>query len=160
MILYHGSNLAVESPKILMPNRFLDFGSGFYTTSNRLQARNFADKVTARKRQGVSTVSVYEFEEASFSKLKTLGFESANDAWLDFVSDNRNGVPQDEKYDLIFGPVADDDVFRTFLLYSSGVLSKEQTLEFLKVKKLFNQYVFASEKALGYLKFVRAECSE
>ena len=157
MILYHGSNLAVKSPEIITPNRFLDFGSGFYTTSNLAQAKNFADKVTARKKEGKSTVSVYEFDEACLSELKALGFESADEAWLDFVSDNRNGVERKEQYDLIYGPVADDDIFRTFILYSTGVLNREQTLEALKIKKLFNQYVFASEKALRYLKFVRAE---
>ena len=157
MILYHGSNLAVKSPEIITPNRFLDFGSGFYTTSNLAQAKNFADKVTARKKEGKSTVSVYEFDEACLSELKALGFESANGAWLDFVSDNRNGVERKEQYDLIYGPVADDDIFRTFILYSTGVLNREQTLEALKIKKLFNQYVFASDKALRYLKFVRAE---
>lgn len=96
MILYHGSSLAVESPEIITPNRFLDFGSGFYTTSNLIQAKNFADKVTARKKEGKSTVSVYEFDEACLPELKALGFESANGAWLDFVSDNRNGVERKE----------------------------------------------------------------
>lgn len=157
MILYHGSNLAVKSPEIVTPNRFLDFGSGFYTTSNLAQAKNFADKVTARKKEGKSTVSVYEFDEACLPELKALRFESADGAWLDFVSNNRNGVERKEQYDLIYGPVADDDIFRTFILYSTGVLSREQTLEALKIKKLFNQYVFASDKALRYLKFVRAE---
>ena len=31
---------------------------------------------------------------------------------------------------------------------------KEQTLEALKIKKLYNQMVFTSEKALSYLKFI------
>lgn len=57
-------------------------------------------------------------------------------------------------YDLIFGPVANDDVYATFTLYSAGVLTKEQTLEALKVKKLYNQMVLISEKALGYLKYI------
>lgn len=38
MILYHGSNVQVSMPKILVTNRMLDFGAGFYTTSNRQQA--------------------------------------------------------------------------------------------------------------------------
>jgi len=29
MILYHGSDVVVEHPKILLPNRYLDFGDGF-----------------------------------------------------------------------------------------------------------------------------------
>lgn len=157
MILYHGSNLAVEEPKILVSNRYLDFGTGFYTTSNLSQARNFADKVTARKGEGKGTVSKYEFEENSLAELKVLSFKSADEAWLDFVSNHRNGVPCSEEYDLIYGPVADDDIFRTFILYANGILSKEQTLEMLKIKKLFNQYVFASYKALENLKFIGVE---
>lgn len=157
MILYHGSNLVVESPQIIAPNRFLDFGCGFYTTSNLNQAKNFADKVVARKKEGTSIVSVYDFDERGLQELRTLSFDSANEEWLDFVSKNRNGAAIPEKYDLIYGPVADDDIFRTFALYSSGVLTKEQTLEALKIKNLFNQYVFSTEKALSFLKFVRAE---
>ena len=34
MILYHGSNIVVEKPMILIPNPYLDFGAGFYITSN------------------------------------------------------------------------------------------------------------------------------
>lgn len=35
MILYHGSNLVVSKPKLIQQNRFLDFGFGFYTTTNK-----------------------------------------------------------------------------------------------------------------------------
>ena len=35
-----------------------------------------------------------------------------------------------------------------------GVLTKEQTLEQLKIKKLYNQLVLTSEKALSYLHFL------
>ena len=157
MILYHGSNLMVKEPRILTPNRYLDFGTGFYTTSNLSQARNFADKVAARKGEGKSTVNKYVFDENALDKLNVLAFESADEAWLDFVSDNRNGILRDAKYDLIYGPVADDDIFRTFILYSTGVLSKEQTLEALKIKRLFNQYVFASDQALQSLTFIGTE---
>jgi len=65
-------------------------------------------------------------------------------------------VPKDN-YDLIYGPVADDDIFRTFILYSTGVLTREQTLEALKIKKLFNQYVFKTDKALRMLKYIGVE---
>jgi hypothetical protein len=54
---------------------------------------------------------------------------------------------------MIYGAVANDDVYRTITLYMTGVLSKSQTLEALKIRKLFNQLVFATDKALEYLKF-------
>ena len=52
MILYHGSNVTVEQPKLIKQNRYLDFGFGFYTTTNRNQAVNFAQKVTHRRKKG------------------------------------------------------------------------------------------------------------
>ena len=61
-----------------------------------------------------------------------------------------------EKYDLIIGAVANDDVYRTLQVYSAGLLTKEQALEMLKIKKLFNQYVFATQEALQFLKFIEA----
>lgn len=50
MILYHGSNLTVSEPKLVVQNRFLDFGYGFYTTTNIVQAKGFATKVTKRRK--------------------------------------------------------------------------------------------------------------
>lgn len=155
MILYHGSNTIVSEPKLVRQNRFLDFGFGFYTTTNKIQAIGFADKVTKRRREGTKAVSIYKLDEAkAFADCCVLQFDSPNEAWLDYVSDNRSGSYTGEHYDFIFGPVADDDVYTTFTLYTAGVLSKEQTLDALKIKKLYNQLVLSSEKALSYLKFI------
>lgn len=155
MILYHGSNIVVSEPKLIQQNRFLDFGFGFYTTTNKLQAVSFADKVFKRRGVGARIVSVYEFnEEIAFAECSLLRFDSPNEAWLDFVSENRAGKYNGAKYDLIYGPVANDDVYTTFTLYNAGALTKEQTIETLKIKKLYNQLVFSSEKALSYLNFI------
>ena len=86
-----------------------------------------------------------------------LKFESPNEAWLDFVAANRQGIYTGKQYDMIYGAVANDDVYRTITLYLTGILNKEQTLEALKIRKLFNQLVFASEKALSYLVFKGCE---
>ena len=87
-------------------------------------------------------------------------FESANEEWLDFVSENRSGNYNGKIYDVIYGPVADDDVYTTFALYQSGALTKEQTLETLKIKKLYDQMVFTTEKALSYLRFIGTVAEE
>lgn len=155
MILYHGSNLVVSEPRLIQQNRFLDFGFGFYTTTNKVQAVSFADKVTKRRRSGEKAVSIYEIdEELAFTECSVLRFDCPDEAWLDFVSDNRSGNYEGDSYDFIFGPVANDDVYRTFTLYTAGLLTKGQTLEQLKVKKLYNQLVLATEKALSYLHFI------
>lgn len=155
MILYHGSNLTVSEPKLVIQNRFLDFGFGFYTTTNKIQAVGFADKVTKRRKEGIPSVSIYEIDEKkAFSECTVLRFDAPDESWLDFVSDNRAGKYTGKSYDFIYGPVANDDVYTTFTLYSAGVLTKEQTIETLKIKKLYNQLVLTSDKALAYLKFI------
>jgi len=45
MQLYHGTNIRFETPKIITPNRALDFGAGFYTTSDIEQAAMWAKVV-------------------------------------------------------------------------------------------------------------------
>lgn len=156
MILYHGSNVTVEKPVLVKQNRFLDFGFGFYTTTNKEQAKDFAVKVTDKRKNGTATLNIYEVDETkAFAECKVLPFDEPDEAWLDFVAQNRQGMYSGEKYDLIYGPVANDDVYRTITLYMTGILSKEQTLEALKIRKLYNQLVFTSEKSLGYIKFQR-----
>ena len=155
MTLYHGSNIVVSEPKLVIQNRFLDFGYGFYTTTNKIQAMGFAYKVTKRRKAGYPVVNMYEIDESkAFKECTLLFFDSPNGAWLDFVSDNRSGHYTGKSYDMIYGPVANDDVYTTFILYYSGVLSREQTIEALKIKQLYNQLVLTSQKALSYLKFV------
>ena len=154
MILYHGSNVTVEKPMLVEQNRFLDFGYGFYTTTNKHQAKDFALKVTDKRKIGVATLNIYEINEIiAFKECKLLSFDAPDEKWLDFVSQNRNGTYSGEKYDLVYGAVANDDVYRTVTLYMTGILSKEQTLESLKIKKLYNQLVFTTEKSLEYIKF-------
>lgn len=157
MKLYHGSNMKVETPKLIIQNRFLDFGYGFYTTTNNSQAESFAKKVAARK-GGIPTVNVYEIEDSIVSGLlKIKRFDYPDEEWLDFVCAHRNGTYEGEQYDLIIGAVANDDVYRTLQVYQAGLLPKEHALEALKIKKLFNQYVFATEEAIELLKFINAK---
>lgn len=42
MLLYHGSTEIIEFPKLIKSDRFLDFGNGFYTTTNLEQAIRWA----------------------------------------------------------------------------------------------------------------------
>ena len=154
MILYHESNMVVKQPKLIKQNRFLDFGFGFYTTTNREQAKNFALKVVQRRKSGEATLNIYSIEEnEAFKKCSLLRFETPDEKWLDFVSANRQGNYQGKHYDLIYGAVANDDVYRTITLYMTGILSREQALTALKIRKLFDQMVFATEKSLKYLHF-------
>jgi len=158
MIVYHGSNVEVASPKILAASHSLDFGPGFYTTLFKGQAEDFARKVVLRKGTGRPTVSIYEIDEkVAFPLCDVLTFDRPNDVWLDFVCSNRDGANVTKGRDMIFGPVANDDVYHTFALYRNGDLTREETLARLKVKKLYNQLVFATDKALQFIHFKESE---
>ena len=157
MTLYHGSNVEVREPKILLPNRALDFGPGFYTTLFRGQADDFAHKVALR-RGGAPVLNVFTIDETTaFAACDVLRFDKPDDVWLDFVCANRDGENRAKGRDLIFGPVANDDVYRTLALYREGELSRGETLARLKIKQLYNQLVFATEKALSFIRFDHAE---
>ena len=69
MVLYHASNCEVKMPMLVASNRLLDFGPGFYTTTNREQAVRFAKGVVS-KRGGDPFLNVYEFDaDAAYAGL-------------------------------------------------------------------------------------------
>ena len=156
MQIYHGTNIIIEHPKIINRFKTLDFGEGFYTTENENQARDFAVKVCERRSPTTyPVVNCYEFNE-DFNKFSVLKFDAPDEKWLDFVVERRKGIILKEKYDLIIGPVADDDVFGTIILYEAGQLDKESAIKSFKVKKLYNQVVFCNELVLSSLFFVKS----
>lgn len=157
MFLYHGSNMAVVKPELIEQTRGLDFGAGFYLTTREEQARAFSEDVTYRRKKGVPTVSIYEYDEVSARQLLDITvFTEANEQWLEFVRDNRLKIYTGKQYDVIIGPVADDRVFLTLQGLIVGQFSVEAAIIMLKPYKLYDQYCMATEKALSTLKFVRA----
>ena len=107
MQLYHGSIEVIEHPKILDQQRLLDFGKGFYTTTNKEQAERWA---AIKQKRAIKTtkafVTVFELDELLLKsdtfKLKI--FKQADEEWLDFVIHNRS-VDSAADYDLVVGPL-------------------------------------------------------
>lgn len=155
MILYHGSNIAVTEPQIIVSNRALDFGAGFYTTSSEEQAVRWAKLQALRRGKGVPTVSVYEFDDAKADDLAILRFPSADADWLRYVTDNRKSAYSGEKYDVVIGPVANDNTMPVISDYMAGTINVETALIFLKPQKLADQYAFLTWKGLSMLRYVR-----
>jgi hypothetical protein len=154
MIIYHGSNEVVKQPKILQSERMLDFGAGFYTTSNREQAIRWAKRVAERRESNDKLISVYEFDlETAKREVSILRFDEPDEAWLDFVCLNRSGREVTKPYDIVFGPVANDQVYRVIQFYENGVYDKTEAIRRLKVEKLFDQILFHTERALVYCRF-------
>ena len=76
---------------------------------------------------------------------------------MDFISANRIGRTPPEPYDIVIGPVADDAVAATIVLYEQGLLDKEATIKQLRVQKLFNQILFHTENSLKFCRYIRHE---
>ena len=108
MYLYHGSNMKVETPQLILSNRTLDFGSGFYTTSDESQATRWAKLQTKRRKKGEAVLSIYDFDEEQAAELALLRFEEADQKWLNFVTQNRKNLYNGDKFDIVIGPVAND----------------------------------------------------
>lgn len=153
MILYHGSNVTVKEPKIIKSKRLLDFGTGFYLTSDFEQAKKWAMRTTKRREVGVPTISVFDFEENKLQEMTVLFFDSANIEWLKYISLNRTDKTAQDTYDIVVGPVANDQAIRTVNNYLKGYFSEEIAIQLLLPQKLKDQYIFKTEKALSKLKF-------
>lgn len=154
MILYHGSNTKVETPQIIISNRSLDFGSGFYVTSDEAQAERWAKLQTARRKKGKAQLSIYDFDEKKAAELKTMHFYSPQSDWLDFVTQNRKNVYNGEKFDIVIGPVANDTTMPVLSDYMAGNITEEVALILLKPQKLADQYAFLTWKGLQCLKYL------
>jgi hypothetical protein len=156
MKLYHGSTEQIETPRIIISYRFLDFGYGFYTTTNLEQATRWAQIKKQRNRSPKAYVNIYEADDMFLETLpNVLQFPYANKVWLEFVINNRRGQ-ETHSYDCVKGAVADDTLYETLSLYESGVLSVEETVKRLKVYHLFDQISFHNDNALSKLKFIEA----
>lgn len=158
MRLYHGSTKPVVKPVILEIQRLLDFGKGFYVTSNQEQANKWA--LIKRDRTGNNSqaiVSVFEFDEKWLNDDKYLikTFDSANEAWLDFIVSNRREATN-HRFDIVKGAVANDTLYATLVLFESGILSKQETIVRLKAHKLFDQLSFHNALVLNELKFIES----
>jgi hypothetical protein len=160
MLLYHGSNIEVRKPRLLGQTRGLDFGAGFYLTTDGKQADRFSEIIVNRRKTGVATVSAYEFDMTLAERtLSICRFTEANGEWLDFVKDNRLKQYAGKEYDIVIGAVANDDVLPTIILYINGQLDADLTIGALKTRKLVDQVCLKTEKALALLKFTGAEAS-
>lgn len=155
MILYHGSTVLVDRPEIREGDTFLDFGSGFYTTTSYDQAERWAKIKMRRENKTNGYVAVYEFDfEAASRNTVIRRFNTADMAWLLFVVNNRRGAPFEEPADMHIGPVADDNVYQSIRFFETGIYDAEETVKRLKTEVLHDQWTFHTDRILSYCKFI------
>jgi hypothetical protein len=160
MKLYHGSNVIVNQIDLAKCHRFKDFGRGFYLTTFEAQARDMSVRTTQIVGTGSPVVMCYEFEDTGLANLNYKKFDGVSDEWAKMIINNRNRKfanfahplsNHDNKYDIVFGPVANDNISRIFALYTQGIIRADQLKGELEHNKLNDQFSFHTEKALQFL---------
>jgi hypothetical protein len=152
--LYHGSIDIVKEPEIRVPNRRLDFGSGFYLTSSLKQAQDWVLRKLSNEGKNIGYVNSYSFDDDNVpTNLNIKVFSGPSEDWLDFVMSNRRETAFVHDYDIVVGPVANDRVYTAFSLYEGGIIDKSTLIKELQTYRLVDQYLFHTSKALDYLIF-------
>ena len=165
MKLYHGSNIVIDSINLAMCRPYKDFGKGFYLTDIEEQAEKMAIRVS-RIYGGSPIVNVFEiqdnFKEIPNINIKDFGLQTTEE-WAKFVMNNRDRAfsdienvlcNKDNKYDIVIGPVADDNMALLFRQYENEIIDFETLLRGIIYKKASSQYSFHTEKSIMLLRKV------
>ena len=168
MLLYHGSNTDIRSIDLAMCRPYKDFGRGFYLTELKDQAEKMAKRV-AKIYGGNPIVNVYEINDSFFEKadLNIRKFsDTPSEEWARFVMNNRSRsftdysnseCNLDNKYDIVVGPVADDDMAMLFRQYQNEIITFENLISGMTFRKTTNQYSFHTERSIALLRKVGVE---
>lgn len=151
LALYHGSNILFDEIDLSKSHNRRDFGRGFYCTILESQAKDWAHRLYLRHFTGKEYVYKYTFRQAGSLKMKR--FPSLNAEWLEFIRENRLKGGTRHSYDVVVGPVADDNTMETIQLYMSGILKPDEAVERLRYNKVNNQFSFHTPQALKCLHF-------
>jgi len=162
VILFHGSNTDIAHIELsrCRPNK--DFGKGFYLTTIREQAVRMAQRVS-RMYGGSPILNIYEFDDENdiLNSLNVRQFDGPSVEWAKFVIANRNSSRKadhqedsniDCRFDLVIGPIANDDLALLFRQFSEGTISVDILVNEMKFKKLTDQYSFHTEKSIALLR--------
>lgn len=155
MRVFHSSTLTVEHPDMSLSRNFLDFGRGFYLTTMRQQAINYAERFRLRGKS--ATLNVYILDEAIHTDCKIKTFLRYDEEWLDFVMACRRGEDASD-WDIVIGGIANDRIFRTIDLYFAGDMSKKDALKKLVKEEPNNQICIRRQDLIDrYLHFLSSE---
>jgi len=142
--LYHGTNAVVQRPEIRVAGYNKDFGFGFYCTRFERQAQRWA-----LTKPGRHIVCRYSYTPDNSLRLKT--FDEMTDGWLDFVAACRHGISH--PFDIVEGPMADDEVWDYVEDFLSGRISREAFWALARFKHPTHQILFCTDSALQTVTF-------
>lgn len=144
MILYHTGKTEIKNPDIHYGRKNADFGWGFYLTPDRDFTYRWAGKD--------AVVNEYELDETGLD----IYVFTRNEEWHRYIFDNRR-TKDALTADVVVGPIANDTIFNTMGILSSGFLKAEDALRLLRIGPEYIQVAVKSEKAAENLHFIRSE---
>jgi len=135
------------NPEVRTTGFTKDFGYGFYCTKIERHAQRWAIS-----KRNPHIVCVYEYEPTANLNIKT--FPQMSDEWLDFVALCRKGIVH--SYDIVEGPMADDEVWDYVEDFLSGHISREAFWALARFKHPTHQILFCNDKSLQSLTFINS----
>ena len=153
LTLYHGSNYLFDAVDLSKSKDKRDFGRGFYTTTLREQAEEWA--VTLFDRYKGDGIFVYEMELELAESLSVKCYEGLTEEWLLMVQKNRTLGGVQHKFDVVQGPVANDKTARSIALYIAGIIDAHEAIRRLQFTHINNQVSLHTSASLAHLKIIR-----
>ena len=144
MRLYHAGNQEIRVPDLYRGRKNADFGQGFYLTPDLEFACRWAGTD--------AVINEYELEEEGLCIHRFCRDED----WFEYIFQNRR-VRDSLSVDVVIGPIANDTIFDTFGILSSGYLKTTDALKLLMIGPEYTQDAVKTEKALKNLRWIRAE---
>ena len=149
MRCYHTGHHELRDPDIRIGRRNADFGQGFYLSPNDA----FAGKWVREQRDLDAFVNTYELDPEGLQVLRL----QRDEDWYDYIFRNRAGLPDRYgEYDVIIGPIANDTIYNTFGVFTSGLLPREQALALLQLGPGYEQIAVKTDKARRQLRWLSA----
>ena len=146
MLLYHAGFSVIKEPDVHYGRKNADFGQGFYVTADE----EFANR-WARYRTGEQTiVNTYELDTTG---LAIYCFERTQE-WFEYIYGNRRLKPSAVDADVVVGPIANDTIYDTFGIITSGFLKPEDAMKLLMLGPEYRQTAIKTEKAVKQLKWL------
>lgn len=152
LIVYHGTVADFDEIDLYKSKNKRDFGRGFYTTVIEKQATEWAYRKSLRDKK--SEYYVYRYSFVRDEALSIKHFDALDKEWLEFIKENRTKGGIQHRFDIVIGPVADDDTMETVQLYIGGVLTVDEAVERLRYNDVNNQVSFHTVRALSALRFM------
>lgn len=149
MLLYHAGFETIQNPDIHYGRKNADFGQGFYLTSSKEFAYRWAKEEKGRR----TIVNRYDLDTTGLVVERF----SRTAVWFEYIGGNRRLKPDGLQADVIIGPIANDTIYNTYGIITSGFLKPEEALRLLRIGPEYEQIVLKSEKAAAQLIWLSAE---